>query len=75
MLSPHGGGVVPGHELIECGTAVAACKALEGIGKPSVRVDVVELRGLDQGSDDGPVVAAIVRSGEESVLPFMHTFP
>jgi hypothetical protein len=67
-LSHHGGGVFPGHELIEGGAAVAGGEALEGVGKPDARIDAVELGCLDQSGDDGPVVAAIVRSGEEGVL-------
>lgn len=35
-------------------------EALEGVGKPGVRVDAVELGGLDQGGDDSPMVASIV---------------
>lgn len=60
--------MVPRHKLVECGVAVAGGKALEGIGEPDLRVDTVEFGGLDQGGDDGPVVAAIIRTGEKGIL-------
>lgn len=35
-------------QQIEFGAAMASGETLEGIGKPSMRIDAVELRGFDQ---------------------------
>lgn len=59
---------IPRHELIEVLAGVSAGEALEGVGEPGERVDVVELGGLDQAGDDRPVVAAVVGAGEQCVL-------
>lgn len=40
----------------------------ERVGQPGLRVDAVQLGGLDQPRDHRPVVAAVVRSREEGVL-------
>ena len=40
----------------------------EGGGPPGLRIDVIELGRLDQAGDEGPVLAAVVRAGEQSVL-------
>ena len=41
---------------------------VEDVGEVGVRIDVVELAGLDQRGDDRPVLAAAVGAGEERVL-------
>lgn len=38
--------------------------ASEDIGEPGLRIDIVELRGLDQGVDDGGTLAAAVGAAE-----------
>ncbi len=43
---------VPGQEIIELGGWVIV-DAGEDIGEPSLRVDIVELRGLDERVDNG----------------------
>ena len=40
----------------------------QSVGEPGVRIYAVELRGLDQRGEDGPVVAALVTAGEQGVL-------
>lgn len=42
--------------------------ANEDIGKPGLRIDVVELGGLDQGVDDGGALAAAVGATEQPCL-------
>ena len=42
--------------------------ALEHIGQPCQRIDLVQLRGLEQRRDDRPVLPAGVGTGEQSVL-------
>src|ERR1700730_14329979 len=43
--------------------------AREDVGQIRERVDVVQLAGLDQGRDDGPMLGASVGTGEQGVLP------
>jgi len=40
----------------------------EHVGEVAERLDVVQLAHLDQRSDDGPVLGAAFRAGEEGVL-------
>jgi hypothetical protein len=47
---------------------MAGNETFEDVGQVGVRVEVVELAGLDQGGDDGPVLAATVGTGEQGVL-------
>ena len=65
MFSGHAGGVIPRHELIEGGGAVAGGETGERVGQPDLRVDAAHLAGLDHAGDDGPVIAAIVGTGEQ----------
>ena len=58
----------PGHQLVESAGEVPAGDAGERVGKPGLRVDFVELAGLDQRGDCSPVGAAAVRAREERVL-------
>jgi hypothetical protein len=43
-------------------------QAGEGTGEISLRVDRIELAGLDERRDDAPVDAALVGAGEQRVL-------
>ena len=43
--------------------------ALEHIGQPGLRVDVVELGRPDQGVDGGSALAAAIRATEQPCLP------
>jgi hypothetical protein len=65
MCRDPSGSEVPGHELIEFLAGVPASETLQCIGKPSKGIDGVELGGLDEAGDDGPVVAAVVGAGKE----------
>jgi len=38
------------------------------VGEVGVRVDAVQLAGLDERGDDGPVLAPAVGAGEERIL-------
>lgn len=46
--------------------------AADDVGEIALRVDAVQLAGLDQRGQYGPVVAAAVGAGEEGVLTFME---
>ena len=57
----------------DCGQPLTSF--VERVGEPGVRVDAVELGGLDQRGDDRPVGAAFVGAGEECVLPVQGDRP
>jgi len=58
---------VPRQELVEpCGGVI--CDAGEDIGEPCLRVDIVELGGLDQRVDDGGALTATIRAAEQPSL-------
>jgi hypothetical protein len=40
----------------------------QDVGEVAVRLDAIELAGLDQGRDYRPVIGAAVRAGEQRVL-------
>ena len=44
-------------------------------GEIALRIDAVQLAGLDQGGQDGPVLAAAVGAGEEGVLAVERDWP
>lgn len=44
------------------------CEAGEGFGQPFVGVDGIEFAAFDECCDDGPVIAAFIRSGEQRVF-------
>ena len=58
---------VPGQQLVELANVVIV-DAGEHLGKPSLRVDVIEPRGLDQSVHDGGTFAAAIRAGEQPRL-------
>jgi hypothetical protein len=44
---------------------------LQHIGKPGKRINTIQLRGLDQGGDDHPVLSTFIAASEQSILAFM----
>ena len=50
-------------------------QAGEGTGEISLRVDRIELAGLDERRDDAPVDAALVGAGEQRVLAIERDRP
>ena len=40
----------------------------EGFGQPRMWVDGIEFAAFDECCDDGPVIAAFIRSGEQRVF-------
>jgi hypothetical protein len=60
--------VGPRKEIVDLAVGVAVDDPGEHVGEIAERLDVVELAGLDQRNDDGPVLGAAVTSGEEGVL-------
>ena len=57
------------------GLGPAVDEAGQGVGEPGVRVDAVELTGLDQRGDDRPVGAALVAARKERVLAIERDGP
>lgn len=58
----------PGQQVIDLGDFVVR-DAGEGVGEPSLRIDGVQLGGLDQGVGDGGGAAARLRVDEEVIVP------
>lgn len=61
--------MVPRQKIVDLALPVAVDERLEGPGQEGMGLDLVELRGFDQGGDHAPVPAAFVVIGEEGVLP------
>src|SRR5450432_4066079 len=60
--------VGPRQQLIDIAVGVTIDDAREDVGQIRERVYVVQLAGLDQGRDGGPMLGASVRAGEQRVL-------
>ena len=58
-----------GKELVDAAIRMAVDDLADHIDQVGVRIDAVEFAGLDQRSNDRPVFAAAVGTGEERVLP------
>ena len=59
----------PRQQLIDIAVGMTIDDAREDVGQIRERVDVVQLAGLDQGRDGGPMFGAPVRAGEQRILP------
>jgi hypothetical protein len=58
---------VPGQQLIQT-LDVVIIDARQDIDKPGLRIDIVELGGLDQREHDGSALAATIGAGEQPRL-------
>ena len=69
MFSGHGLELLrcigPRQQVVDLALRVASDNAGDDVGEVSLWIDAVELAGLDERSDDGPVLAAAVGAGEE----------
>jgi hypothetical protein len=61
-------GVCPWEQVVDAAHRMAVDEAGENIGEIGLRIDLVELTGLDQRGDNAPVLAAAVGPGEERIL-------
>ena len=61
--------VGPRQQLIDIAVGVTIDDAREDVGQIRERVDVVQLAGLDQGRNGGPMLGASVGTREQCVLP------
>jgi hypothetical protein len=59
----------PRQQLIDIAVGVTIDDTCKNLGQIRERVDVVQLAGLDQGRDGGPMLGAAVGTREQRVLP------
>jgi hypothetical protein len=61
--------VEPWQQLIDVAVGMTLDDPGEDVGEVRERIDVVELAGLDERSDDGPMLGAAIRTCEQCILP------
>src|SRR6476646_3635273 len=59
------GGPGPGHELVEARSRPEIDQAGEHVGEVGLRVDAAQFAGFDERGDAGPVLGALIVTGEE----------
>src|SRR6476620_9306293 len=62
------GGPGPGHELVEARSRPEIDQAGEHVGEVGLRVDAVQFAGFDERGDAGPVLGALIVTGEERIF-------
>ena len=62
----------PRHELVDTRGRPQVDKLGEHVGQIGLRVDTVELAGLNERSNTGPVLRALVVTGEEGIFSVEH---
>src|ERR1700676_864857 len=62
------GGPGPRHELVETRGRPEVDQLGENVGQIGLRVDAVELAGLDDRGDAGPILRALIMPGEQRIL-------
>lgn len=67
--------VGPRHEFVEFAREVAIYDLHEDIGHVGPRIDAIELAGLDERGNDGPILGPAVRVGEECILAIERHHP
>src|SRR6516162_7924450 len=58
----------PGHEFVQTGGRPEIDQLGEDVGQIGLRLDAAELAGLDQRSDAGPVLRALIMPREQCIL-------
>jgi hypothetical protein len=59
---------VPGHQFIDAALRPAVHQACQQIGEVGLRINAVQLTGLNQGRQAGPVLSTFVTAREQAVL-------
>lgn len=62
------GAIGPGQQLVEAALRMALDDASDDVGEIAERLDAAELAGLDQRSNDGPMLGATIGAGEQGIL-------
>ena len=62
------GGPGPGHEFVQTGGRPEIDQLGEDVGQIGLRFDATEFAGLDQRSDAGPVLRALIMPREQCIL-------
>ena len=62
------GGPGPGHELVEARGRPEIDELGEHVGEVGLRIDAVEFAGFDERGDAGPVLGALIVTGEERIF-------
>ena len=60
--------VGPGQQLVDVAVGMAVDDPGEDVGEVGERIDAVQLAGLDQRGDGGPMLGAAVGAGEQRIL-------
>src|SRR3954462_245033 len=60
---------MPGHKLVDVRLRPTVDEARQQFGEVGLRVDAVDLAGLDQRGEIGPILPAFVTAGEQAILP------
>jgi hypothetical protein len=66
------GGPGPGHKLIQTRDGPEIEELREDIGEVGLGIDAVQFAGFDERGDAGPVLRALIMTGEECVFAIEH---
>jgi hypothetical protein len=69
------GGPGPGHEFVEARSRPEIDQAGEHVGEVGLRVDAVQFAGFDERGDAGPVLGALIVTGEERIFAIEDHHP
>src|SRR5262249_49494559 len=62
----------PGHELVEARGGPEIDQLGEDVGEVGLRIDAVQFAGFDERSNAGPVLRAMIVTGEERILAIKY---
>ena len=58
----------PWHELVEAIVRPEINQASEAIGEPGLGIDITQFGGLDERSENGPILGTVIMTREQSIL-------
>lgn len=61
-------GPTPGHELVGAATGLILDKVGHQVSEVALRIDAVQLAGLDLGRKVGPTATSVISAGKHGVL-------
>ena len=62
------GGPGPGHEFVQARSRPEIDQLGEHVGQIGLRIDAVEFAGLDERGDAGPILGALIVTGEQRIF-------